>query len=146
MFSLLIENKADINAVDGQRNSVLHVAVLSEMLCAQRQHFLKFICFPQVSLGFHDIVLLALKAGALTNVLNEKDETPLEVTKNAETCRLVLEYYADDPFGLSKDNGEQRSKPRTSPFRELPPGPASFLFWTAMGVGKDSCMVQNFGV
>ncbi len=33
-----------------------------------------------------------------------------------------------------------------SPFRELPPGAASFLFWTAMGVGKDSYMFQNFGV
>ena len=33
-----------------------------------------------------------------------------------------------------------------SPFTELPPGPASYLFWTAMGVGKDSYMFQNFGV
>jgi hypothetical protein len=33
-----------------------------------------------------------------------------------------------------------------SPFRELPAGPASFLFWTALGVGKDSYMFQNFGV
>ena len=33
-----------------------------------------------------------------------------------------------------------------SPFRELPSGPTSYLFWTAMGVGKDSYMFQNFGV
>lgn len=33
-----------------------------------------------------------------------------------------------------------------SPFRDLPSGPASYLFWTSMGVGKDSYMFQNFGV
>ncbi len=36
--------------------------------------------------------------------------------------------------------------PCPSPFHELPAGPASYLFWTAMGVGKDSYMFQNFGV
>ena len=34
----------------------------------------------------------------------------------------------------------------TCPFRELPSGAASYLFWTAIGVGKDSFMFQNFGI
>jgi len=33
-----------------------------------------------------------------------------------------------------------------SPFRQLPPGPASHLFWTAIGVGADSLMFQPLHV
>lgn len=74
------------------------------------------------------------------------------MAKNADICRVILEFHT----GYGYESIEERDSEDTaldgslvttiSPFRELPPGPASYLFWTAMGVGKDSYMFQNFGV
>eukprot|EP00457_Paulinella_chromatophora_P000221 gb/GEZN01000221.1/.p1 GENE.gb/GEZN01000221.1/~~gb/GEZN01000221.1/.p1 ORF type:complete len:1802 (+),score=284.99 gb/GEZN01000221.1/:73-5478(+) len=123
IFNLLLDRKANVNVMDTSRNSILHVA--------SRQ-------------GLASMVSKILLAGAATNILNDKEETPLEVAKNAEICRLILEFHTSAQFPppiSSKTPGTA-----TSPFRELPSGPASYLFWTAMGVGKDSYMFQNFGV
>ncbi len=94
------------------------------------------------------MVLMILKAGASTNVLTDKDETPLEVAKNADICRIILEFHTGYEYLEDRESVDDAllSTNALSPFRELPPGPASYLFWTAMGVGKDSYMFQNFGV
>lgn len=59
----LLRHKAEVNAFDDERNSVLHVAAYE---------------------GVAPIVVMVLQAGACTNVINEEDETPLEMSKNAE--------------------------------------------------------------
>jgi ankyrin repeat protein len=69
MFAFLLEQRANVNALDNNRNCSLHVAAAT---------------------GLGHIVLIAMRAGAETNVLNGKDETPLEVAKNADICRSIL--------------------------------------------------------
>ena len=140
VVALLLEKNAKVNASDNARNSILHVAAAN---------------------GYAPIVLMVLKAGAVLTGMNDKDETALEVSKNSEICRLLLEFTTatltlDSP---PPTTAALSSHPATSPhilsphlptpispFRELPSGPSSYLFWTAMGVGKDSYMFQNFGV
>ena len=171
VVALLLEKGARVNSVDAQHNSLLHVAA---------------------GHGNAPIVLMLLKANAQLSGLNDRDETPLEVSKNSEIVRILLEhnttaqhmqqqqqhqhqhqhqlalphssamYSAADSTALvstTSSSSSSSSGPETSPhivspplavpvspFRELPSGPSSFLFWTAMGVGKDSYMFQNFGV
>ena len=140
VVALLLEKGGVVNAADTAHNSILHVAAAN---------------------GYAPIVLMVLKAGAVLTGMNDKDETALEVSKNSEICRLLLEFTTvtltlDPP---SPTAAALSSHPATSPhilsphlptpispFRELPSGPSSYLFWTAMGVGKDSYMFQNFGV
>ena len=139
VVALLLEKGAKVNAADNARNSILHVAAAN---------------------GYAPIVLMVLKAGAVLTGMNDKDETALEVSKNSEICRLLLEFTTstlalDPPSHSSAPASHPATSPHilsphlptpVSPFRELPSGPSSYLFWTAMGVGKDSYMFQNFGV
>lgn len=120
MTQWLIEHGADVNAMDDDRNSVLHVAAIG---------------------GNSALVRKILEAGAAVNVLNDEDETPIEVAKNSETIHAILDFSsAYQPFAA------QSSFPTQSPFRELSRGPASYLFWASIGVGKDNYMFQKFGV
>ena len=139
VVALLLEKGAKVNAADTARNSILHVAAAN---------------------GYAPIVLMVLKAGAVLTGMNDKDETALEVSKNSEVCRLLLEFTTatlslDPPSPAPALSSHPATSPHIlsthlptpiSPFRELPSGPSSYLFWTAMGVGKDSYMFQNFGV
>ena len=139
VVALLLEKGAKVNAADAARNSILHVAAAN---------------------GYAPIVLMVLKAGAVLTGMNDKDETALEVSKNSEICRLLLEFTTatltlDPPSSTPSLSSHPATSPHIlsphlptpiSPFRELPSGPSSYLFWTAMGVGKDSYMFQNFGV
>mmetsp|Transcript_1866 Transcript_1866/g.4288 ORF Transcript_1866/g.4288 Transcript_1866/m.4288 type:complete len:1872 (-) Transcript_1866:313-5928(-) len=93
------------------------------------------------SKGMFQLMALLLENKASMNALSVNDESPLEVAKDSATCRWMLEWFCKNS-GLE----ETEDKGVTSPFKDLPPGPASYLFWTAMGVGKDSYMFQNFGV
>jgi len=65
----LLKHKANVNAVDKELNSVLHIAAAH---------------------GYPGVVLLLLKAGASATVLNDREETPLDVAKSAEICRIIL--------------------------------------------------------
>ena len=139
VVALLLEKGARVNAADTARNSILHVAAAN---------------------GYAPIVLMILRAGAVLTGMNDKDETALEVSKNSEICRLLLEFTTatltlDPPAASPPHPSHPATSPHIlsphlptpiSPFRELPSGPSSYLFWTAMGVGKDSYMFQNFGV
>ena len=139
VVALMLEKGAKVNAADTARNSILHVAAAN---------------------GYAPIVLMVLKAGAVLTGMNDKDETALEVSKNSEICRLLLEFTTatltlDPPSSTPPLSSHPATSPHIlsphlptpiSPFRELPSGPSSYLFWTAMGVGKDSYMFQNFGV
>ena len=144
VVALLLESGAAVNSSDHSGNSVLHVA------CGN---------------GYAPIVLILVKSGAGLSAVNDKDETPLEASKNSEICRILLEHNAttaaaaSPQLPASHSASASLSAPETSPhilsphlatpaspFRELPAGASSFLFWTAMGVGKDSYMFQNFGV
>lgn len=101
---------AEINASDDDRNSVLHVA----------------------SFGTAAMVSQVLKAGATGNVLNDEDETPLDVSKSTKTARTILEFFSAP---LPADS-------RSGPFDELALGPVTSLFWSALAVGKDNSMFQ----
>jgi len=120
----LIEHKAHVHATSIYNYCALHIAAQA---------------------GSPDLVALLLDAKACANSLTADDYSPLEIAKNTEVCRIILERYCVHNGWEEKKNGA--IDPQTvSPFRDLPPGPASYLFWTAMGVGKDSFMFQNFGV
>jgi len=134
VVAFLIEMRANVNIPDYHRNSILHVAASS---------------------GYVELALLLCRAGACANVLNDDNEAPIEVAKTSEVCRLLLEFqsnYGDLDFEREAERQQRllvdphNLDTACSPFRELPAGPASYLFWTAMGVGKDSYMFQNFGV
>ena len=116
----LIQNGADVNAMDDDRNSVLHVAAYS---------------------GNTKLVRLLLEAGAATNVLNDEDETPLEIAKNLNIVRTILEFSA-----RIKKPASALKKVPVNPYKQLPQGASTFLFWSSIGVGKDNFMFQQFGV
>ena len=91
---------------------------------------------------------------------------------NQLTGETHIEYHTGYSFNAGESllgGGDANNDDSlvVSPFRELPPGPSSYLFWTGesshhlihhlknddcdyyvlvMGVGKDSYMFQNFGV
>ena len=69
VVAFLLEKKANVNMADNARQSVLHFAASGDNL---------------------EIVQLVLRAGAATNAQNNKKETPLQITKNAHVCRLIL--------------------------------------------------------
>ncbi len=71
IVSLLVEKKANVNTVDCQRNSALHLAVSSD-----HENL--------------EIVQILLKAGVVTNVQNSKKETPLAAAKSSRICRAIL--------------------------------------------------------
>ena len=48
------------------------------------------ISFALASLKHCTAWLIASAAGAASNLLNDKEETPLEIAKNADVCRIVL--------------------------------------------------------
>lgn len=69
MCQFLLDRKANVNATDHRRNCALHIAA---------KH------------GFSSIVVMLMKAGAATNILNYREQTPLDVARNAEICRIIL--------------------------------------------------------
>lgn len=87
MMKLLIEHKADINAVDSYRNTPLFIAV-SVGLSTLTYTFLnyrsiqnihvEFITFDLI-LGKKDIVTLLMKNGADVNIRNKQDRAPCDV-------------------------------------------------------------------
>ena len=117
MGALLLEQKADVNASDNTQNSILHVAAMN---------------------ASSDAVLMVLKAGASPDALNDNGETPLEVAKNPDTCRIILEFHTgyeyDEMEGDEEDERDDGLPSCCSPFKELPPGPASYLFWTGWSI------------
>jgi hypothetical protein len=67
--------------------------------------------------GYTELVMLALKAGASANVLNEQvrsvlapcepllqDATPLDVAKSSDVARLILEHFSGCVFVASFAN------------------------------------------
>ena len=68
---LLIDNGADVNALDGFGDTPLHDAVKAE------------------------VAELLISEGADVNAFNEVQETPLHRVKNAEVARILIENGAD---------------------------------------------------
>jgi ankyrin repeat protein len=116
MAKWLIEQGADTNAKDDDKNSVLHVAAYS---------------------GTPELVKVLLEAGARPDALNDEEETPLEIAKNQDNARAIIQFCTKNV--ITGDNPE-------SPFKKLPIGSICTLFWSAIGIGKDNVMFQNFGV
>jgi hypothetical protein len=63
----------------------------------------------------------------------------------ASSAKSALQDAAGDA-GDKKESSAAAKPACGSPFRQLPSGPSSRLFWAAMGVGKDSYMFQNYNI
>jgi ankyrin repeat protein len=111
MVAFLIDRKANVNAVDNERNTALHLAAINGfsdiiilllrgiLMATNTEHAIgaitsAIICHAHAIffsfLDVFDLFALLLLAGSASNVLNDKDETPLDVAKNADICRIIL--------------------------------------------------------
>jgi hypothetical protein len=64
----------------------------------------------------------------------------VECSKSSTVCRTFLEFV------IGPIASENVAGMCNSPFRDLPTGAMTHLFWASMGLGKDTYIFQNFGV
>jgi len=72
MVRYLLSKKADVFTVDGQQNTILHIAMIK---------------------GHCEIVKLALKNGTMPQSLNEDEQAPIELAKTEDVARTLLTTY-----------------------------------------------------
>ena len=162
VVALLLEKGAKVNSVDQQHSSILHVAaahgnapIVLILLKADAQ--------LNVINDKDETPLEVSKNSDICRILLEYNTPHMQEDhlreRGAGGHALLPASSQPSSIPSSTLSPYTASAPETSPhilsphlatpispFRELPAGPSSYLFWTAMGVGKDSYMFQNFGV